>query len=579
MQKILMGLGSKRPNSRGLRFRIIALLAFALLPIGVLGILQTQNLSREVQNRSELSLLALTNRATFGERQIFERAIGAAEAFSSTFKLMRDDPLNCRNYLDEYLEHTQRYTFVGFIPLNGIVTCSSAEHTINLSQDAEFQEAMRDVRARVAVLKDGRNGTDRLLNLMQPVTENREHIGYISISTPLARALRQKDFSASARPISAVTFDNDGIVLFSDTISEQRVASRPMDIELASLPEMAGDTFQATDQLGELKTFAVVPIVPNLVYTLAAWPAETNRSLWAGLSIRPTVFPILMFITSLAVAYLAIDRLIINKISTLQRLMRQFSQTRQVERINSKNLSLELLELSDGFYNMAMNLVNDEAKMENALREKNVLLKEVHHRVKNNLQLISSIMNMHIRTAIQPETHGVLKRLQERVLGLATVHRNLYQSENLSKANAGRLLEDLFSQMIVAGVNPGTHIEYSANFDDVILFPDQMVPLSLLASELGTNAIKYSGKPSDASAWISVSLKHTAPQTVQLICENSLGKKLDAVSESTGLGSKLIQAFVMQINGKMDITETSDRYCVSVTFDIQDFSDSPDDNW
>ena len=86
--------GAERETSRigGLRFRIAAFLALALLPIGVLGIVQTRDLAHEVESRSELTLLALTSSAAFGERQVFERAFGAAEGLSAVLDLLRDDP-------------------------------------------------------------------------------------------------------------------------------------------------------------------------------------------------------------------------------------------------------------------------------------------------------------------------------------------------------------------------------------------------------------------------------------------------------------------------------------------------------
>ena len=99
--------------------------------------------------------------------------------------------------------------------------------------------------------------------------------------------------------------------------------------------------------------------------------------------------------------------------------MDRFAETREFSPVTGGLvMPSELQALQDNFDRMADNIMQDEAAMENTVREKNVLIKEVHHRVKNNLQLISSIMNMQIRQAKQDETKSALSRLQDRVLSL-----------------------------------------------------------------------------------------------------------------------------------------------------------------
>jgi two-component sensor histidine kinase len=95
----------------------------------------------------------------------------------------------------------------------------------------------------------------------------------------------------------------------------------------------------------------------------------------------------------------------------------------------SSSMPNELQSLAENFDRMTNIVVRDEVALEDSLREKIVLKKEAHHRVKNNLQLISSIMNMKIRLAKNEETRTVLSRLQGRVRKLETIHRDLYKSQ------------------------------------------------------------------------------------------------------------------------------------------------------
>ena len=100
---------------------------------------------------------------------------------------------------------------------------------------------------------------------------------------------------------------------------------------------------------------------------------------------------------------------------------------------------------------MITSVLHDEAMLEDSVHQKDVLLLEVHHRVKNNLQLIASIMNLQIRKSINPEARVMLRNLHDRVMSLATVHRELYQTSGLVDVRADELLESIVSQVLRMG--------------------------------------------------------------------------------------------------------------------------------
>lgn len=569
---------TRRPLSESLRFRVAAVLAAALLPIGVVGIVQNQTLAQEVQNRSELTLLALTNRAAFGERQIVERAFGAAEALSSVLQLIRDDPESCRDYLGTYLETTGRYSFIGFLRRDGTVTCSSAGQALNFSADPNLPTRMANPRPWISAIAEPRVSQESVINILQPAYADGAFSGYISISMPLRLVLDQDDSTARRTPASLTTFNSEGEVLSTESSLEDGFVARPVDIPLTSLTNDESATFVAMDQSGVERSFALVPIIPGLAYALAAWPLERDRTTLAGVPNAPALVPLLMFIASVAVVFFAVDRLAVRHVTSLRKRMLDFSRTRKLDTQGTKgSLASEFRDLETAFADMAFSLISDEAQMEDALREKNVLLKEVHHRVKNNLQLISSIMNMQMRRADHPETASILKRLQERVLGLATVHRNLYQAENLSQTNAGKLLSELFNALVVSGEEAGRVLNTSGDFDEIILYPDQAVPLSLLASELVTNALKYTQGRGDEPPQIRASLHLIEPGIVRFSCENSVEGEPGGAG-GTGLGSQLIRAFAAQLGGKVETEVTDTSYSVAVVFNVTEFDPEPADH-
>jgi two-component sensor histidine kinase len=224
---------------------------------------------------------------------------------------------------------------------------------------------------------------------------------------------------------------------------------------------------------------------------------------------------------------------------------------------------------------MALIISEAEIRQHKDLQDKEVLLKEVHHRVKNNLQLIVSIMNMEMRNAETPEARRMLRGLQRRVRGLATLHRTLYASPDMTTVDGGELVRAVVED--VAQVSLPSEVSLSIETIPADLYPDQAVPLSMLSAEALTNAVKYVGRPEDGSApRISVTLERLDGDRLRLRIVNSKGAPLappeTEETKTSGLGSRLMKAFVMQIEGEAEVTETADSYCYDVVFSRREFA-------
>mgnify|MGYP003663877319 CR=1 FL=1 len=541
---------STRALSRGLRIRVAAFLALALLPIGVMGVLQTRDLSREVDNRSELALLALTNTAAVSERQVFERAFGAAEALTAVLQLMLVEPERCGNYLAQYIKQTGSYSFVGFLDPDGNMVCSSGGTDFDINNWSNLTQRFESPRMWIDPTRDDSADSNGAIDVLYPSYQDETFRGYIAMSLPRIGLGVPWQPSTTRRPLSLTTYNDRGDVLTTVSSTADQTIYLPQDFKFERLDGDWTQTFVAKNQFDQEQAFAVVPVMPGLVYALAAWPVEYRKPAIGRFSSAPMLFPFLMFVASLAVAYYAVDRLVVRHVKNLRNKVQAFSRTRRLPTTSDQfSLSAELQDLEDALAEMAFHLLDDEAQMEDALREKNVLLKEVHHRVRNNLQLISSIMNMQIRKATEPETRDILRRLQERVMSLSSVHKSIYQTENLSRTNAGTLL------------------------------PDQAVPLTLLASELGTNALTFMGAPEGEKPHLFVSLKQLDAGSARLVCENSVGADInDMKPNEAGLGAQLIRAFATQLNGKVETTSTDRLYRTEVTFDVEDVFHEPADH-
>ena len=184
-----------------------------------------------------------------------------------------------------------------------------------------------------------------------------------------------------------------------------------------------------------------MPIEGTSLTVIGVWRVDDGLAPQMIAYITPAVLPLLIWIASRAVAMLLVYKLVLRHTIGLRENMAAIDGNRQMDTTRaSSSMPNELQSLAENFDRMTNIVVRDEVALEDSLREKIVLKKEVHHRVKNNLQLISSIMNMKIRLAKNEETRTVLSRLQDRVRKLETIHRDLYQSQLGGLVDVHRLM-------------------------------------------------------------------------------------------------------------------------------------------
>ena len=569
----MIGAAGPRPLPGGLAARIIGFLSVALIPLGVVAYLQTAQLSEETRARSQLSLAALTESAASGEREAILRALGGAQALGSVGTLYQTTPELCDLVFEQYVRSKPSISFAGIISLDGVVRCSSAGKVVDISGSPNFKYIVDNPRSTVQLNTAAPISRKSVLVVAEPFFIEQALAGYVAVSIP-AGGLRETKIAGPESDFEELlTFNSAGQVLSSRSPLERTLRLLPDALNLATLSESTARSFKARSADGATRIFAVSPLVPGLVYALSIWPEDSSAANAVQVNEFAKLLPFLMWAASVIVAFLAINRLVIRHVRTLSQQMRNFARNRRVpQEVAGDEMALELRDMESDFLHMADAILQDEARLENALREKTILLKEVHHRVKNNLQLISSIMNMQIRQSDAEETRMVLRRLQDRIRGLATIHRNLYQTEDLGHVNAGRLLDDLIRQMSHVADDSPSHVDLQIDLEDVELYPDQAVPLSLLTAEALTNAVKYT-RTGDRAVMprVTVKFNRIGENQAMIRVTNSCVPDAVQVGERSGLGSRLIRAFATQLGGELEQGVEDGVYVVTVVFTLTDF--------
>ncbi|MFN3916516.1 MAG: PAS domain S-box protein [Flavobacteriales bacterium] len=194
-----------------------------------------------------------------------------------------------------------------------------------------------------------------------------------------------------------------------------------------------------------------------------------------------------------------------------------------------------------------------ETKLLESLKEKEILLKEVHHRVKNNLQVISSILNLQSSFVTDKDTISILKEGQNRIKSMSFIHEILYQTKNFSEVNFADYLNNLITNLFHTYAINSSNIKLVKDIDNIRVSLDQAIPCGLIVNEIISNALKYAF-PNNAKGEIFLSLKQEHNQIQIRIEDNGIGlpKNFD-VENSSSLGLQLVYTLIEQLDGTIKV--------------------------
>jgi len=191
-----------------------------------------------------------------------------------------------------------------------------------------------------------------------------------------------------------------------------------------------------------------------------------------------------------------------------------------------------------------------ERELKESLREKETLLKEVHHRVKNNLQIVSSLLHLQFEQSTEPAVRDELLESVARVRSMALIHQELYAAPSLARIDVGAYTRNLVD-ILRHSTNPNAEVEVSV--DPVAADLDQAAPFALILNELVTNAFKHGHSPNGCNVQVVVAHEDSGFSVTVRDEGPGLPNGFDPHSSAT-LGIRLIDALVRQLRGKLTIT-------------------------
>ena len=556
--------------SRSLGARIAFLMSLAMLPLGLISVYQTHVVVEEAQALTRAALLSETVAAATGERELIQQALGAAQGLASAVPLV--DSRECQRILADFIDSQPLYIFAAYVQKSGLMDCSSSGEVRDFSGTSTLEGLSGPA---VRMRRSGAVTKQSVVLASHPVMEGEIELGWLTISIPhsVANALMENTLPNQELKLASINLDGD--VISSTSGVDAAPGFLPRDIPLSGLHDRVGLAFRAPSGSGEERFFAVAPMIDDALVLVGSWPVSVAEATGNGpRALTAIIFPALMWVTGIIVAFYGLQRMVVRHIRQLRSAMRKFALgERRDSYLELANPPEELEEAQRAFNRMALIISEAELRQERDLRDKEVLLKEVHHRVKNNLQLIASIMNMQSRSARSAEARHMLAGLQRRVRGLAMLHRTLYTTPDMTTVDSGDLIRTVVED--VSSLSQDGQIDLRVEIENFPLFPDQAVPLSMLVTEALTNAYKYVGTSTDGNKEILISLTETDGK-VRLKIENSVPEDTDpdviAEEQNDGLGNRLMTAFIRQLNGELDKIQKPGHFGMHITFIRRDFT-------
>ena len=360
------------------------------------------------------------------------------------------------------------------------------------------------------------------------------------------------DILLHTRPIApgavVAVFDPAGTLVASNNmdVAQQIFAQRP------SSPK--GEQLLSGTAAGAQWSYAMVPLLNNSTSVGFAMP---DSQLFASTYLHVAtdlLLPVLMLGLASAAIWIATDRQVTRWIVYLRRIATAYARGHYAIRpVALEEAPAEFRDLGETFSTMAAAVQDRDRRLREALAQKSLLIKETHHRVKNNLQIVMSLLSLQAGKLRDPTAQSALRQAQVRVNALALVHRILHEVEDLGAVDVKRLIEDLARQIHEGFGAERRDLRLELNLVSRPTPGDLAVPLTLFTVEALTNAFKHAYPVGARGGVIRVSLLPIGGGKLRLAIEDD-GLGVPSESNSGGIGSRLIQAFAQQVGGTATVS-------------------------
>ncbi len=534
-------------------------ITIALSPIAIASFVQGMDRAQRDTVNIRERLVQTTRAAASSEENMLAAAEQIVRALANLPEV-RSGGRGCDRALTDALRGLVFFTNLTRADRNGQVICAARHDAVgrNYSGEAVWQRAKvsRDFVISERIQSPTTNRS--VIRGMLPMHNATGFDGVIAIAIDV----RWLDYMVHAKQLPdgalVAIFDQKGNIIAANS----RDVAAPIFAHANRDREFGKDLYTAQDGHGNTWLYSTAALLGSNVYVGFAMRESTlfgATYLHVGTDF---ILPFVMLALSWIAIWLVTERQVTRWIAYLRRISAAYRSGHYTLRPELKDAPSDFRLLGEDLSDMADSIQDRDRRLRDALEQKSMLVREIHHRVKNNLQVVMSLLSLQAGRVSDPAAREALKQTRARINALALVHRILHDVEELTTVDLVELISDLAAQTHegIAGDRPQLRIELD-------LVPRQVsgdlaVPLSLFTVEALTNVFKHAYPNPEDSGTITVSLRPEGDGNLRLAVEdNGGGYMTDTTDVSVGL--RLIETFGAQVGGRAAVHSKPDSGTVA----------------
>ncbi len=510
-------------------FRLAFLFILLITPLCFFSIWETlQRRDNDIQN--ELSqLYNITNIAKAKIEEYFIDAKNILITLSKTNDITENNFNKCNSVLQKVSEQYKQYTCFSKINLNGDILCGSTENmnTMNVSNSSHFQKTVTNKTFTISHFAIGPIYNKPIIIFSQPIQNSTGDLKYI-ISTAINLHWLTSILNSITTPqyYSIVIFDINGIILASSNESQYKIGDNISYTKwYDAYYKTTSPQFSFIDEYNKtiLASKAQLDNFTDTISIIAMAPEKLVLQQAQHSFLRQISMMIVTLLFSSLVVRFASNKLILNKIKVLSQQASQLAAGDMKARSPNATGHDELAELARAFNTMAAQFERREIALHDTIKDKELLLKEIHHRVKNNLQVVSGLIRLRQNQLNDKETQSFFFDLGQRVESMAAVHESMYKSGEFGVIRFDDYVCELANNLKTAFYRPTGNVAVTVEAEPIRFGLDQAIPCALFISELVSNALQHAfvdGRDGN----ISIELSHSGTDMFRIsVSDNGIG--------------------------------------------------------
>lgn len=556
------------PRKVHIRTKIFFIVLVAVLPTVLFSVYTTLSFRSAYLEGSATYLTNLCNSFTNEQRLIARNAEQMLLAISKTRSVMNKEYSFLNRYLSDLMFLYQDYAVLLCANSDGMVIASSINKTgYSLSDRPYFNHAKATNAFTIGQYIVSRSTGVSSITYTLPVRDTSGSRVFLIGTYALDKYSRELSLGRLGKDAVLEIADSDGVCLFSSSSDPLIVPGQPLTSSLFSLMkdharknpkkvEIEGkEWFASTDYYSRNGT---------ALYISVRIPYENVvREALAPVS-RQLSITIIAFVLALTLSLAFARRLFVYRIERLTEYTDALARGNLSVRSGVNNAQDEITELMESFNTMAASLEERNALNERTIREKEQLLLELQKRVSDNLQILSSIINLQIGYASNDEVRQSLMTTHSRVMALSLVYETLYLYSDVQQVEMHRYSQGLCDYLVSLYTDVGTEIQCEIEGEEVALPIDKALPVALIINELVSNSIVHAF-PYRKNGFIGISFAKEDGRIRMEVRDDGSGFEEQEQRGET-LGYEMIGALVEQVHGSIVVNADENGSCVSVIF-------------